>query len=87
MLLSFPIGAYVVFNSGIEKDINFDYPIEGFDIFPAGIGFEVPLEFELGDGFIIAWIIFIILFIQTICNKLVQHLYLKSFFSTSQFVV
>ena len=62
MLLSFPIGAYVVFNSGIEKDINFDYPIEGFDIFPAGIGFEVPLEFELGDGFIIAWIIFIILF-------------------------
>ena len=27
------------------------------------------------------FIIFIILFIQTICNKLVQHLYLKSFFT------
>lgn len=62
MLFSFPIGTYVVFNSGIDKDINFDYPIQGYSFFPAGIGFEIPLQFELGDGFIVAWSIFLILF-------------------------
>lgn len=62
MILSFPIGAYVVFNSDIENEINFDYPIQGFPIFPAGIGFEVPIEFELGDAFIILWVIFVIIF-------------------------
>ena len=62
MILSFPIGAYVVFNSEIEKEINFDYPISGFDFFPAGIGYEIPIKFELGDVFIVFWCSFVILF-------------------------
>ena len=62
MILSFPIGAYVVFNSEIEKEINFDYPVDGLGFFPAGIGFEIPIEFELGDVFIAFWCIFVILF-------------------------
>jgi uncharacterized membrane protein YidH (DUF202 family) len=62
MLVSFPLGAYVVFNSDVGNSISFDFPIKDFHFFPAGIGFEVPIPFELGDVFIGLWSIFIILF-------------------------
>src|SRR3989337_1302007 len=62
MILSFPLGAYVVFNSNIEDGVRFDFPINGFDFFPAGIGFEIPIQFELGDVFIGLWGVFVILF-------------------------
>lgn len=61
-MLSFPVGAYLVFNSNIGDDINFEYPISGFDFFLAGIGYEIPIQFELGDAFIVIWSIFVILF-------------------------
>ena len=62
MVLSFPIGAYVVFNSSLEYEIHFDYPLDNLGIFPAGIGVEVPIDIELGDAFVIVWCIFMILF-------------------------
>ncbi len=62
MVISFPVGAYLVFNSDIGDNINFEYPISGFDFFLAGIGYEIPIEFELGDAFIVIWSIFVILF-------------------------
>ena len=62
MILSFPIGLYVMFNSDIGKDINYQYPINGLDLFLGGIGYKVPITFEMGDAFIITWMIFLILF-------------------------
>lgn len=62
MILSFPLGAYVIFNSNLEDSVSYDYPITDFDFFPAGIGLEIPVEFELGDVFIVFWCIFIIIF-------------------------
>lgn len=62
MILSFPIGAYVVFNSNIGDGVHFDIPIGSFDFFPTGIGFEIPIQFELGDVFIGLWCVFIIIF-------------------------
>ncbi len=62
MILSFPLGAYVVFNSEIGGDITYEYPMDSLDLFLAGIGFGIPVEFELGDGFIIIWCTFLILF-------------------------
>lgn len=62
MILSFPIGLYVMFNSEIGKDINYQYPMEGLNLFFGGIGFNVPVSFEMGDAFIIAWTAFLILF-------------------------
>lgn len=62
MILSFPIGVFVVFNSDIGEKINFEYPINGFDFFLGGIGYEIPIEFELGDAFIVIWVLFLILF-------------------------
>jgi len=62
MILSFPIGLYVMYTSEIGKEINYQYPIKGLDLFLGGIGYKVPISFEMGDAFIIAWVIFLILF-------------------------
>jgi hypothetical protein len=62
MILSFPIGLYVMYNSDVGKEINYQYPINGFDMFLGGIGYKVPVSFEMGDVFVIAWTIFLILF-------------------------
>jgi hypothetical protein len=62
MIVSFPIGAYVVFNSEIGSEIMFDFPMEGFDVFIAGIGLKIPIQFELGDGFIVVWCAYLVLF-------------------------
>jgi len=66
MVLSFPTGAYLVFNSEIGDDITHEYPMDSLSLFLAGIGFEVPVQFELGDGFIVIWCIFLILFTAAI---------------------
>jgi len=63
MIISFPLGAYIVFNSGIGDDINADYPIENIDVFLAGIGLQFPVQLELGDVFIVTWCVFLILFV------------------------
>ena len=52
MVLSFPLGAYVMFQSELGGDINFEFPINLFDIF----------EIEIGDAFVILWVIYIIIF-------------------------
>ena len=63
MIISFPLGAYIVFNSDIGDDINADYPIENIDLFLAGIGLQFPVQLELGDIFIVTWCMFLILFV------------------------
>ncbi len=62
MLLSFPIGAYLIFNSDIGKEITYQYPTNGINIFLGGINATVPISFEIGDAFILLWITFLILF-------------------------
>ncbi len=62
MILSFPVGTYIIFNSTIETDINFDYPLNEMDFFSIANAFKLPVEFELGDAFIVIWSIFVILF-------------------------
>ena len=63
MIVSFPLGAYAVFNSNIGDDIDYTFPLEKFDIFIAGVNIQVPLEYQIGDLFVIFWSIFIILFV------------------------
>jgi len=66
MILSFPIGTYVVFNSEIGDNITHEYPIDSLGIFLSGIGLDTSIEFEIGDGFIVMWCIFLILFTVSI---------------------
>ena len=63
MIVSFPLGAYAIFNSDIGDDIDYNFPLEKFDMFIAGVNIQLPLEYEIGDIFIITWSIFIILFV------------------------
>ena len=65
MIVSFPLGAYAIFNSNIGDDIDYNFPLEKFDIFIAGINIQLPIEYEIGDVFVIFWATFIILFIIT----------------------
>ncbi len=62
MILSFPIGAYIAFNSNIGNNINFQYPTDGINFFIGGISYKLPISFQVGDVFIIAWSIYVILF-------------------------
>jgi len=62
MILSFPVGTYIIFNSTIENDINFDYPLNEIDFFPIENAFEIPVDLELGDAFIVIWSVFVVLF-------------------------
>ena len=63
MIVSFPLGAYAIFNSEIGDDIDYNFPLEKFDIFIAGVNLQLPLEYEIGDIFVIVWSVFIILFV------------------------
>lgn len=60
MLLSFPIGMFVVFNSDIGGDINFDYPLFELDSFK-GLKLET-VDLTIGDAFTILWSTYVILF-------------------------
>jgi len=62
MILSFPVGTYVFFNSTIESDINFDYPLNEIDFFSKENAFRLPIDLELGDAFIVIWSVFVVLF-------------------------
>ena len=68
MIISFPIGAYVVFNSNVGKEINFQYPLDGVDIFLGGIGFKLPIHFEIGDVFIVMWCAYLVLFVISLAG-------------------
>ncbi len=62
MFLAFPLGAYVMFNSDLGGDINFQFPLNQVDIFLAGIGINIPINVEVGDAFIVLWIFYVIFF-------------------------
>ena len=63
MIASFPLGAYAIFNSDIGDDIDYNFPLEKFDMFIAGINLQIPFQYEIGDIFTIIWSVFIILFV------------------------
>jgi len=62
MISSFPIGAYVVFNSEINDNITYEYPMDNLESILSEIGIGSSMKFELGDGFILLWSIYLILF-------------------------
>lgn len=61
MLLSFPFGLFVVFDTDIGDDVNFQYPLNSLDIFQE-ILYLIPFDIEIGDVFIVLWSIYAILF-------------------------
>ena len=60
MVFSFPIGAYLFFDSQIGADINYGYPFSGFELIK---NFGLKLTgFEIADIFIAVWVFFLVIF-------------------------
>ena len=61
MVLSFPLGVYVVFHSDVGNDINFEYPLNQIKLF--SVIFDMfPFDISIGDAFIVLWFLYVIFF-------------------------
>ena len=76
LLISFPVGIYVVFESDIGDDIHYDYPITHLDIFSQTDFYQSPIDITLGDAFAILWLFYLIIFVIALLGPK-QH-FLKS---------
>lgn len=61
MIFSFPIGAYLFFNSNLGGSIDYQYPLYEIDFIKAA-GLQWASAIEIGDVFIVMWSFFLILF-------------------------
>lgn len=61
LAFSFPIGAYIFFNSGIGKSIDYQYPLSELE-FVRNLGLDWVGSIGIGDVFVVAWVFFLILF-------------------------
>ena len=76
LLLSFPVGIYVVFESEIGGDINYDYPVTHLDIFDKTTIYQSQLDVSIGDVFVVLWMFYLVIFVIAILGPR-QH-FLKS---------
>lgn len=51
-----------MFHTELGDDINFELPLNQFELFVAGIGISIPIDIEIGDAFIFLWLVYVILF-------------------------
>ncbi len=63
LVVSFPIGIYVVFNTEIGGDINFEYPLTHLDLFKNAEFYQAPLDVSIGDVFVVLWTLYLVLFV------------------------
>ena len=76
LLISFPIGIYLVFETDIGDDINYDYPITHLDIFHNTDFYQSSFDVSIGDVFVILWVFYLGIFVISLLGPK-QH-FLKS---------
>ena len=76
LLASFPIGIFVVFQSDIGGDINYEYPFTHLDLFVGTELYRAPVDVSIGDVFVLLWIFYLILFVIAIMGP--RHSFLKT---------
>jgi hypothetical protein len=76
LLISFPIGIYIVFETNIGDDINYDYPITHLDIFHNTDFYQSSFDASIGDVFVILWIFYLVIFVISILGP--KQNFLKS---------
>ncbi|MGH1521495.1 MAG: CPBP family glutamic-type intramembrane protease [Nitrosopumilus sp.] len=62
-LISFPIGIYVVFETDIGGDINYEFPLTHLDLFVGADFYRAPIDVSVGDAFVILWAFYVVLFV------------------------
>ena len=76
LVISFPIGIYVVFETDIGDDINYDYPVTHLDIFRETSFYQSSFELSIGDVFVILWVFYLAIFVFSILGP--KQNFLKS---------
>jgi len=76
LLASFPIGIFVVFESEIGGDINYEYPLTHLELFDGTEMYQAPIDVSIGDVYVILWTFYVIIFVVAILGP--KHGFLKS---------
>ena len=76
LLVSFPIGIYVVFESEIGGDINYELPITHLDLFNGTAMYQSSIGISVGDVFVVLWTFYVVIFVIAILGP--KHGFLKS---------
>jgi len=66
LLASFPIGAFVVFESDIGGDINYEYPLTLLEFFEGTELYQAPYDISIGDAFVVLWTLYVVFFVIAI---------------------
>jgi len=83
LLVSFPIGIFLVFESDIGGDINYDYPLTHLELFHGTELYQMPTDVTIGDVFVVLWTFYAILFTISIIGP--KHGFFKSLSSVISF--
>jgi len=75
-LVSFPIGIYVVFESEIGGDINYEYPLTHLELFDGTELYRAPIDVSIGDAFVVLWTFYVVIFVIATLGP--KHGFLKS---------
>lgn len=62
MVLAYPFGAYVVFNTELGSTLTYEFPLSSFYIFFAGLPIDLPINNQLGEMFIVLWCFYLLFF-------------------------
>jgi len=76
LLISFPIGIYVFFESEIGDDINFEYPLTHLDLFKDADFYQSKTDVNIGDVFVVLWVFYLVIFVIAIFGP--RHGFLKT---------
>jgi len=83
LLVSFPIGLFVVFESEIGGDINYEYPLTHLDIFDGTKLYQAQIDVSIGDMFVLLWTFYLVIFVIAVLGP--KHGFLKSLSSIISF--
>jgi len=83
LLASFPIGIFVVFESDVGGDINYDYPITHLELFSGTQYYQMSTDVTIGDVFVVLWTFYAIIFTVSIIGP--KHSFFKSLSSVISF--
>ena len=62
LLVSFPIGIFVVFESDIGGDINYEFPVTHLKLFEGTSLYYASVDLSIGDMFVVLWCFYAIIF-------------------------
>ena len=66
LLISFPIGIYVFFETDIGGDINYEFPLTHLDLFEGTELYQTPFDVSIGDAFVVLWVLYLVFFVIAI---------------------